>query len=86
MQLILAHPRWVMPSFPRRDTKVLECYLARGLMITLPFQGHRSGLPCPCALRRKIIQLFKDVLDSSDRIPRVLSARRFPRGFQAAVL
>ena len=38
MQLILAHPRWVMSSFPRRVTNVLECYLAQALISTLPFQ------------------------------------------------
>ncbi len=46
-----------------------------------PFPGRRSGASYPSALRRKTIQLSKDVLDSSDRLPRVLSARRFPCDF-----
>ena len=39
MQLVPAHARWVMCSFPRRVANILECYLGSGLILTLPFQG-----------------------------------------------
>ena len=47
-----------------------------------PFPMRRSGALYPSALRRKTIQLSNDVLDSSDRLPRMLSARRFHATFK----
>ena len=49
IQLVSAYARWVLSSFARRVTSILECYFGQGLILTLPSQGVYPGhrIPVP---------------------------------------
>ena len=48
MQLLPAHVRWAMSSFPRRVTDVLECHLGQGWILAIPFRPSIRSIVSQC--------------------------------------